>query len=223
MKILIVEDEESIREVIKKYLQLAGFCVVEAGSGEVALLKFDKTINLVVLDLNLPNQDGLSVCQTIRNKSQVPIIMVTARTEEIDELKGLNIGADDYLKKPFSPKVLVARIQSILRRAKISLPNNGDLEIDLDKMTVKKSGHAINMTTTQFRILSALMQEPGKVFTRERLLTICGEDQKAKQTKERTIDAHVKMIRKLIGDDLQNPKYIKTIIGAGYKFNDEIS
>ncbi|MFA6525397.1 MAG: response regulator transcription factor [Patescibacteria group bacterium] len=223
MKILIVEDEESIREVIKKYLQAAGFCVIEAGSGEVALLKFDNTINLVVLDLNLPNQDGLSVCQAIRKKSPVPIIMVTARTEEIDELKGLKIGADDYLKKPFSPKVLVARIQSILRRAKISLSCNGDLEIDLEKMTATKHGRVIDLTTTQFKILSALMQEAGKVFTRENLLTICGEDQKAKPVMERTIDAHIKTIRKLIGDDPQNPKYIKTIIGAGYKFNNENS
>lgn len=220
MKILIIEDEESIREVIKKYLELAGFVVEEAASGEVAIVKFNDLIDLVILDLNLPNRDGIEICQNIRNKSKVPIIMVTARTEEIDELKGLAVGADDYIKKPFSPKVLVARVQSLLRRNQAKKENKkGGLVIDKDKMTVKINGKKVALTTTQFKILTALTDQPGKVFTREELL---GEEKRIKQAMERTIDAHIKAIRKLIGDNPQNPKYIKTVIGTGYKFNYEI-
>jgi len=221
MKVLIVEDEAPIREVIKKYLQLAGFNVVEAGSGEVAILKFNDSIDLVILDLNLPNKDGLAVCQAIRKKSKAPIIMVTARTEEIDELKGLSLGADDYIKKPFSPKVLVARVKSMLRRAETSPTKTGDLAIDKDKMIVRKAGQTILLTTTQFKILQTLMRQPGKVFTREELLLSSGEEKRLKLAMERTIDAHIKAIRKLIEDDPQNPKYIKTVIGTGYKYNHE--
>lgn len=221
MKVLIVEDEQPIREVIKKYLQLAGFSVEEAGSGEVAILKFNNSVDLVILDLNLPNRDGLAVCQAIRKKSKVPIIMVTARTEEIDELKGLSLGADDYIKKPFSPKVLVARVKSMLRRAETSPTKTGDLAIDKDKMTVRKAGQNILLTTTQFKILQTLMRQPGKVFTREELLSSSGEEKRLKLAMERTIDAHIKAIRKLIEDDPQNPKYIKTVIGTGYKYNNE--
>jgi len=222
MKVLIVEDEAAIREVIKKYLQLAGFSVEEAGSGEVAILKFDNSIDLVILDLNLPNRDGLAVCEAIRKKSKAPIIIVTARTEEIDELKGLALGADDYIKKPFSPKVLVARVKSMLRRAKTApAETGGGLAIDEEKMIVKKAGRSIALTTTQFKILQTLIRQPGKVFTRDELLSSSGEGKRLKLAMERTIDAHIKAIRKLIEDDSQNPKYIKTVIGAGYKYNNE--
>jgi len=221
MKILIVEDEQPIRDVIKKYLQLAGFSVEEAGSGEVAILKFNNSVDLIILDLNLPNRDGLAVCQAIRKKSKVPIIMVTARTEEIDELKGLSLGADDYIKKPFSPKVLVARVQSMLRRAKTSPAPTGGLAIDEEKMIVKKDGKNISLTTTQFKILQTLVQRPGKVFTRDELLSSSGEEKRLKLAMERTVDAHIKAIRKLIEDDPQNPKYIKTVIGTGYKYDHE--
>lgn len=223
MKILIVEDEESIREVIKKYLQTAGFDVEEAASGEVAILKFNNTINLVILDLNLPNRDGLEVCREIRKKSKVPIIMVTARTEELDELKGLEIGADDYIKKPFSPKVLVARIQTKLRSAQAGPVVDSNLAIDEDKMIVRKNSKEISLTTTQFKILNTLAHQPGKVFTRSELLSIIDRDGRSPQAMERTIDAHIKTVRKLIEDDPQNPKYIKTIIGTGYKYNHEIT
>ena len=223
MRILIVEDEESIREVMKKYLQIAGFGVEEAGSGEVALLKFNTTFDLVVLDLNLPNRDGLEVCRAIRKKSQVPIIIVTARTEEIDEVKGLALGADDYIKKPFSPKILVARVQSIVRRAATTLLTVGDLVVDDEKMTVRKEGKEVPLTTTQFKILSAMVRQPGKVFSRSDLLSSAGEDNRLRLAMERTIDAHIKTIRKLIEDDPQNPKYIKTMIGAGYKYDNEHS
>lgn len=221
MKILIVEDEESIREVIKQYLEREGFAVEEAISGEVALLKFNSSISLVVLDLNLPNRDGIEVAKEIRKKSQVPIIMVTARTEESDELKGLSIGADDYIKKPFSPKVLMARIQTLLRRTDEPTISAHGLKIDEDKMLVKKNGLEIPLTTTQFKILHTLARRPGKVFTRNELLSAVENDKGLRQAMERTIDAHIKAIRKLIGDDPQNPTYIKTIIGTGYKFSNE--
>jgi len=218
MKILIVEDEASIREVIKKYLQRAGFEVAEAASGEVALLKYNQHIDLIILDLNLPNVDGIEVCRQIKKKVNIPIIMVTARSQETDELNGLQIGAEDYIKKPFSPKVLVARVQALLRRPK-EKPAAGSLIIDAEKMLVHKAGKDINLTTTQFKILLALSSRPSKVFTRSELLACSGEEKRFRQAMERTIDAHIKSIRKLIEDDPENPKYIKTVIGAGYKYN----
>ncbi|MFA5070723.1 MAG: response regulator transcription factor [Patescibacteria group bacterium] len=218
-KILIVEDEESIREVMKKYLELAGFSVDEAGSGEVAMVKFNDTFDLVILDLNLPNRDGLEVCRNIRQKSKVPIIMVTARIEEPDELKGLTIGADDYIKKPFSPKVLVARVKARLRQPLVSVPRAGGLALDEEKMIARKGDQEIILTTTQFKILNALIRQPGKVFTRPALLEAIDGDGSSRQAMERTIDAHIKSLRKLIEDDSQNPKYILTVIGTGYKYN----
>lgn len=219
MKALIVEDEQSIREVMKEYLKRAGFEVLEAKSGEVGLLKFDASVSVVVLDLNLPNQDGLEVCKDIRKKSQVPIIMVTARTEEMDELKGLSLGADDYLKKPFSPKVLVARVQALLRRVDNAPAIASDMSLDATRMTFRKNGKEIGLTTTQFKILQALTEQPGKVFTRAELLTAAGEEGRLRNAMERTIDAHIKSIRKLIGDDPHAPKYITTVVGTGYKFS----
>lgn len=221
MKILIVEDEEPIREAIKGYLQREGFAVEEAISGEVALLKFNSSVSLVVLDLNLPNRDGIEVAKEIRKKSRAPIVMVTARTEELDELKGLAIGADDYIKKPFSPKVLVARIKTLLKRSTTADHQELDLAVDDEKMLVTKNGRPIPMTTTQFKIIRTLIGRPGKVFSRSELLSAVENDTGIRQAMERTIDAHIKTIRKLIGDDSQNPTYIKTIIGAGYSFNHE--
>lgn len=218
MNVLIIEDEQSIREVVKKYLEQAGFTVVEASSGEVAILKFNASINLVVLDLNLPNRDGLEVCRAIRKKSKVPIIMVTARTEELDELKGLAIGADDYIKKPFSPKVLLARIQARLRNTPSSVVG-ASLDIDENKMAIIKNGEEYPLTTTQFRIIQAIMRQPGKVFTRRELLDATEGDEASRQAKERTIDAHMKTIRKLVEDNPEHPRYFKTVIGTGYKYD----
>ena len=223
MTILVVEDEEPIREVIKKYLQLAGFTVDEAASGEVALVKFKNNYDLVILDLNLPNADGLEVCREIRKKSHVPIIVVTARTEEIDELKGLQIGADDYIKKPFSPKVLVARVQSILRRTKQPNYKTNHLLINQERLEVVMRGKKIDLTSTQFKILQTLMQKPGKVYSRQELMNAAHETDATMAAQDRTIDAHVKAIRKAIGDDPHNPQFIRTIIGAGYTYQNEIS
>ena len=218
MKALIVEDEQPIREVMKEYLQRAGFEVIEAKSGEVGVLKFDETVSVVVLDLNLPNKDGLEVCKEIRKKSSVPIIIVTARTEEIDELKGLSLGADDYVKKPFSPKVLVAHVQALLRRKATSATVSGGMALDEDRMVFKKDGREIALTTTQFKILKELISQPGKVFTRAELLTATDDEGRLRNAMERTIDAHIKTIRKLIGDDPHNPLHIKTVVGTGYKY-----
>jgi len=218
MHILVVEDEEPIREVIKKYLQLSGFSVDEAGSGEVAIAKFKNNYDLVILDLNLPRADGLEVCRAIRKKSKVPIIVVTARSEEMDELKGLEIGADDYIRKPFSPKVLIARVQTMLRRANQEAHTGSDIAVFPERMEVRRRGKSVSLTTTQFKIVYTLTQNPGKVFSRHELMEATHEPENGATPCDRTIDAHIKSIRKAIEDEPQRPRYIITVIGAGYKF-----
>jgi DNA-binding response OmpR family regulator len=221
MQILIVEDESTIREVEKAYLERAGYSVLEAEDGEKALDLFSHNkVDLVLLDLNLPKVDGINVCKQIRALSGVPIIMVTARVEEMDELIGLEIGADDYIKKPFSPSVLVARVQALLRRIGEAALKIGDLEIDPEKMTVTRSGKLINLTTTQFNILYTLARTPGKVFTRDQIMEHAYNDPVERDVLDRTIDVHIKSIRKLLETDPKNPKYILTMIGKGYKFNE---
>lgn len=223
MKILIVEDEESIREVEKAYLARAGYSVDEASDGEIAIEKFkNEKYDLVVLDLNLPKKDGIEVCKEIRKSSNIPILMVTARVEEIDEIIGLEIGADDYLKKPFSPNILVARVQALLRRMETKVIEIENLIIDPEKMLVEVNGKKAECTTTQFNILYLLAATPGKVFTREQIIERSNDETIPKDVLDRTIDAHIKSIRKLIEEDTKNPKYILTVIGKGYKFNDEL-
>jgi DNA-binding response OmpR family regulator len=222
MQILIVEDEPAIREVQKAYLLKAGYRVHESGDGEQALQLFQQhRPNLIVLDLNLPSRDGIQICKQIRLTSQVPIIMVTARTEEMDELIGLEIGADDYIKKPFSPNVLVARVNALLRRQQSGTIVMGSLTIDPQKMVVSKSGQKLSLTTTQFNILYSLASKPGRVFTRDEILDNAYSDIMP-DVLDRTIDAHVKAIRKVIEDDPAIPYYVLTVIGKGYKFNDEL-
>jgi len=222
MKVLLVEDEATIREVEKAYLTRAEFEVVEAADGEKALDLFGKEkFDLIVLDLNLPKIDGITICKEIRKKSNIPIIMVTAKVEEIDEIIGLEIGADDYLKKPFSPNILVARVQNLLRRVATKTLKINNLEIDPEKMKVNKDDKDIELTTTQFNILYALASTPGKVFTREEIMDRSYEDFLARDILDRTIDAHIKALRKAIEDEPKNPKYILTVIGKGYKFNEQ--
>lgn len=222
MKILLVEDEETIREVERAYLERAGHTVIEASDGEMALWKFKRAkMDLVVLDLNIPKKDGLEVCKELRELSNVPIIMVTARVEEIDEITGLEYGADDYLKKPFSPNILVARVESLLRRVGKQVLVVGDITIDPEKMEVTKKKKGLTLTTTQFNILYTLASEPGKVFTRDELIKHGYDDIIPRDVYDRTIDAHIKGIRKQIEADSNKPKYIQTVIGKGYKFNDQ--
>lgn len=220
--ILVVDDEEQIASVVKAYLERAGYIVYTAFDGKEALNIFEnKDIDLIVLDLMLPDISGEDICKKIRVRSQVPILMLTAKVEEDDRVKGLNIGADDYMIKPFSPKELVARINAILRRtrqdtvkADIIELNNGDLEIDFNKMEVKKKGKIIKLTPTEFDILALFVKNIGKVFSREELVTkVLGFDYEGY---DRTIDVHIKNIRHKIEDE--EFKYIKTVYGVGYKF-----
>lgn len=223
MKILVVEDEETIREVICVYLRQAQYETIEAEDGEQALklLEMD-SFDLIILDLNLPKINGIEVCKKVRESSQIPIIMLTARVEEIDELIGLESGADDYIKKPFKPSLLVARIKALQRRlgntdGKIQI---GELEINPEKMTVAKNKKTLSLTTTQFNILYTMAKSPGKVFTRDQLLDTAYDSSLPPDILDRTIDAHIKTIRKKIEKDTRKPKYILTIIGRGYKMND---
>ncbi len=223
MNILLVEDENSICEVEAAYLRRAGYTVTEAADGQEALDKFSSNhFDLVVLDLNLPKVDGIEVCKRIRSKSGIPIIMVTARVEDFDELLGFETGADDYLKKPFNPMLLVARVKSLLKRLSGNKINKGDLSIDPEKMLVQKNDEKLELTTTQFNILFTLASHAGKVFTRDEILDKAYEETLPRDIFNRTVDAHIKSIRKVIEEDTKKPKYILTVIGKGYKFNDEI-
>lgn len=222
MTVLIIEDEDTIREFMRVYLERENFDVLEAADGEAGLVQFKKNkVDLVLLDLNLPKIDGIEVCKQIRKISAVPIIMVTARVEEIDELLGLEIGADDYIRKPFSPNILIARIRSRLRRMGNEAVVLGDLHIDPEKMIVTKKKKKINLTTTQFNILYTLAKHPGKVYTRNDIMDGAYDNYLPNDIYDRTVDAHIKSIRKAIEDNTRKPKYIITVIGKGYKCNED--
>lgn len=224
-RILVVDDEPKIIEVVEAYLKKEGFGVLTAVDGEKALKLFkNEVIHLVVLDLMLPKISGEEVCNRIRATSDVPIIMLTAKSEEDDKIEGLSIGADDYLTKPFSARELVGRVKALIRRSyRDSSPladylifNNGDLEVDINKMKVKKGGQYINLTTNEFKILLSLLTNPGQVFSREQLVQKAfGLDYEGF---DRNIDSHIKNIRQKIEDDHKEPKYIVTVYGMGYKF-----
>jgi len=226
--ILVVDDEIKIIEVVKSYLESKGFKVLTAINGKDALDVFaNKNISLILLDLMLPDIQGEEVCAIIRKKSRVPIIMVTAKIEESDQLKGLNNGADDYITKPFSLKTLHARVEAVLRRSSDDfMPlfsknswGNGDLEIDFEKYIVKKNHVQVGLTPNEFRVLVTLIKYPNKVFTREELI------EKALSSDyegfDRIIDTHIKNIRHKIESDPKNPTYVQTIHGIGYKFGGE--
>ena len=227
-KILVVDDEVKIVEVVKSYLENSGYSVAEAYNGKEALDKFDKVNpSLVVLDLMLPDISGEEVCKTIRKKSRVPIIMLTAKIDEEDVLQGLDIGADDYVAKPFSPRQLVARVAAVLRRlddeavplSSMLSYDNDDLVIDVLKYEVKKNGTVVNLTPNEYKILMTMVKYPSKTFTREELVCmVLGEDFDGY---DRTIDAHIKNLRQKIENDPKTPKYILTVHGVGYRFGGE--
>ncbi len=227
-KILIVDDEVKIVEVVKSYLENSGYSVYEAYNGKEALDKYEKEKPaLIVLDLMLPDMTGEEICRTLRKKSRVPIIMLTAKVDEENVLKGLNIGADDYVTKPFSPRQLVARVEAVLRRTIDSIAplssllsfNNDELVIDTLKYEVKRYGEAINLTPNEYKLLLAMAKYPDKTFTREELISIgLGEDFNGY---DRTIDTHIKNIRQKIESCHKKPKYILTIHGIGYRFGGE--
>jgi DNA-binding response OmpR family regulator len=222
--ILVVDDEVKIIQLVRDYLERAGFTVQAASDGRSALsLVRASKPDLIVLDLGLPHLDGLDVTRELRKHSNVPIIMLTARTEESDKLVGLELGADDYLTKPFSPKELVARIRVIFRRieqyqaVQPDLIHAADLLLDVPRLQVSAAGRQIEaLTPTEFELLATLARQPGRVFTRAQLLdAIHGV---AFESYERAIDAHVKNIRRKIEPDPRQPRYILSIYGVGYKF-----
>lgn len=223
--ILLVEDEKNISNVIKAYLIKEGFNVTTADDGLKALELFNnEKIHLIILDLMLPKLSGEKVCTAIRARSDVPIIMLTAKVDEDDKIEGLSIGADDYITKPFSPRELVSRVKALLRRSyRESSPlaeklifNDGDLEINMDEMTVKKRGEFLPITPNEFKLLASLLTNPGQVFSRDQLIEMSfGYDYDGY---DRTIDTHVKNIRLKIEDNPKKPQYIITVYGVGYKF-----
>jgi len=225
--ILIVDDEPKIVQLARDYLEHAGFAVLTARDGKAALatVRASKP-DLIILDLGLPEMDGLDVTRALRKDSNVPVIMLTARTEETDKLVGLELGADDYITKPFSPKELVARARAVLRRWDAATANAGaeiiraaDVTLDVPRMRVTVGERAVDMTPTEFQLLAALARQPGRVFTRAQLLDAVRGI--AFESYERAIDAHIKNIRRKIEPDPHEPRYVLTVYGVGYKFADK--
>ncbi|MDA8087435.1 MAG: response regulator transcription factor [Nitrospiraceae bacterium] len=218
--ILVVEDEKKISDIVKLYLEREGFRPLIAGSAEEALRHLKQNPDLVILDLMLPGIQGEDLCAMIWQNSDIPVIMLTAKTGEDDIIKGLSLGADDYVTKPFSPGELLARIKAQLRRHKRPYTrmsfNKGSLVIDVLKREVVRDGQALTLTPSEFGILVSLSERPGRVLSRLQLVNMVqGYDFEGY---ERTIDAHVKNLRQKIEDDPRNPTFIKTIYGIGYKF-----
>ena len=223
--VLVVDDEPKITKLARDYLEQAGFLVLIASDGKDALaLARRERPDMVVLDLNLPQLDGLDVARQMRRESEVPIIMLTARAEETDRLIGLELGADDYITKPFSPRELVARVRAVLRRVRGDVHQSGvirvrDLEIDLQGNRVMRSGESLRLTRTEFTLLAMLAQSPGQTFTREQMIDrVHGV---VYEGYDRSIDSHIKNIRRKVEEDPLNPTYILTVYGVGYKFTDE--
>lgn len=223
--ILVVDDEPKIVQLARDYLEHAGFTVLAAANGKAALEVFrSNQPNLIVLDLSLPQLDGLDVTRALRKESNVPVIMLTARSEESDKLVGLELGADDYITKPFSPKELVARVRTVLRRVEMvaaegAAPNvvrAGDLTLDIPRMQVTLNEREVELTPTEFQILLTLARQPGRVFTRAQLLNAVHGV--AFESYERAIDTHIKNIRRKIEPDPHQPRHLLMVYGVGYKF-----
>lgn len=227
--ILIVDDENMMREAVASYLEKQGYHVLQAETGTQALSLLEKeTVSFVILDLMLPDISGEEICSRIRRQSRIPIIMLTAKTMEDDMLNGLNLGADDYITKPFSLKNLYARIQAVWRRSDHDLKplakkfswNAGDLVIDYNRKEVLKKGETISLTPIEWKILSAFTRYPQKVFTRDELIASAFDTDFSGY--DRVIDTHIKNLRKKIEDDPKNPIYLCTVHGIGYKFGGNI-
>jgi two-component system, OmpR family, alkaline phosphatase synthesis response regulator PhoP len=224
--ILVVEDEMAIARVARDYLEHAGYDVVVAGDGNVALSSVRSAKpDLIVLDLGLPGRDGLDVTREIRRSSNVPIVMLTARADESDRIVGLELGADDYVVKPFSPKELVARVRAVLRRAALTAGSRPEViraagvTLDVTRMRASVDGRDVTLTPTEFELVATLAAQPGRVFTRSQLLdAVHGV---AFESYDRAIDAHVKNIRRKLEPDAKRPRYILTVHGVGYRFADD--
>lgn len=227
IRILVADDEEKIASMVGSYLEADGYLPLIANDGLRALALFrEKAPACLILDINMPGMNGLDVAREVRKTSSAPIIFLSARTEETDRILGLELGADDYVPKPFSPRELMARLRAVLRRTTSVPPaagsgndefiRRGPIELDFKRRSVKVDGQLRNVTAIQLDIVRLLMREPGRVFTRLEILEACAGS--AFEGYERTIDAHVKNIRKALGDDSDNPRFIATVRGAGYKF-----
>jgi DNA-binding response OmpR family regulator len=228
-RILLVDDEQSVQTLLSYPLRKEGYDVVQATDGRQALDRFDEQIfDLVVLDLMLPKLDGLEVCRRLRSKSAVPIIMLTAKSEEIDKVVGLELGADDYITKPFSMREFSSRVKAALRRVEMSRPAEtspdeaplvvSDLRIDFSKRTVRVHGSDAQLTFVEFEILSALARSPGRVFTRDMLLARIWGDSAYRDP--RTIDVHIRHLREKVEREPKDPEYLFTVRGVGYRFRD---
>jgi len=226
-RILVVDDEAQIVRVLRGYLEQAGFSVLSAADGPeaVRLVRQEKP-DAMVLDLMLPGMDGLEVCRTIRKEFDLPILMLTARVEEADTLVGLELGADDYVTKPFSPREVVARVRALLRRARAvsAAPSEqpitvGALRLDPGRRILEIGDRAVDLTPSEFDILRALMSSPGRVLTRAQLLD--ATQGYAYEGYERTIDTHIKNLRHKMGDSPRDASYIQTVHGVGYRFREE--
>lgn len=219
MTVLVVEDEPSIREFEVTYLRAAGYETIEAPDGQSAIAIFkEEKIDLAVIDINMPRMDGFEVCKAIRSSSAVPILIVTARGSDEDEVKGLSMGADDYIKKPFNPNVLVARVQALLRRHTTKQLCFKGLVINPETMSVTRDGESITLTTTRFNLLLALASHPRVVLSRVQLVDQIYSDPSSHFVYDRTIDAHIKALRQLIEREPKDPQFIETVIGSGYRF-----
>ena len=222
-RILIVEDEDWVVRMVKGYLREEGFRIQVASDGQQALDEFRRfQPHLIVLDLMLPKLDGLEVARRVRRTSDVPIIMLTARGDEADRVAGLEIGADDYVVKPFSPRELVSRVRAVLRRFeggghRPTILESGGIRLDLDQRHVTVQGTSVNLTPMEFELLALLMESPGRVFTRLQILeAVRGV---AYESFERSVDTHVKRLRQKIEPNPEEPSYVLTVYGVGYKFS----
>ncbi len=226
-KILVIEDEENVLDVIKAYLEKEGYDIYTAVNGKDGLSLFlQQTPHLIILDLMLPDVSGEEVCQQIRKQSNVPILMLTAKSAIGDRISGFAMGADDYLIKPFSPKELVMRVRAVLRRflpmqplADILSFYDDDLRIDAVQHVISKKGQEINLTPIEYKLLMLFVRNPNQIFSREELIEkVLGLDFKGY---DRTIDTHIKNLRRKIENNSKEPKYIITVFGAGYRFEGE--
>lgn len=224
--ILVVDDEKQIVEVLSAYLKKEGYSVITAYDGRTALdTALSESPDLILLDLMLPEINGFEICRLVRNTSPIPIIMLTARDDETDKILCLEVGADDYITKPFSPREVLARVRAVLRRSTGEVQNQdqerikiGELEIDLAKHEVKKAGLAIQLTPTEFKILEAMAKSPGRVFTRLQLIDYV--QGYSFEGYERTVDAHIKNLRQKIEDNPKSPTYVVTVFGVGYRMEE---
>lgn len=225
IRVLVVDDEPELREMVRRYLEAEDFAVTEAGDGDAALELMKTTApDLIVLDVTMPGRDGFEILRELRRTTNVPVIMLTARTEEIDRVIGLTVGADDYITKPFSPREMVARIRAVLRRSQPD-PAGADeppplyfdgLFIDQAGREIRRNDEPVDLSTLEFDLLVALASSPGRVFSRAQLLEkVWGWDYYGV---DRVVDVHIGNIRKQLGDDADDPRFIGTVRGVGYKF-----